>query len=99
MHKTFLIASALLLQLSVASLAVQAAPQDKAVGKAATYYRHLDLARGSSKNLADTQVAESIKKPATEAQVATEQKVQPVITVTNQPAQSKEASTQASTAK
>jgi hypothetical protein len=94
MHKTFLIASALLLQLSTVSLAVQAAPQDKAVGKAATYYRHLDLARGSSKNLADTQVAENAKKPA--AQVATEQKVQPV---TTQTAQTKEATTQASTAK
>jgi hypothetical protein len=94
MHKTFLIASALLLQLSTASLAVQAAPQDKAVGKAATYYRHLDLARGSSKNLADTQVAENAKKPA--AQVATEQEVQPV---TTQTAQTKEATTQASTAK
>ncbi len=94
MHKTFLIASALLLQLSTVSLAVQAAPQDKAVGKAATYYRHLDLARGSSKNLADTQVAENAKKPT--AQVATEQKVQPV---TTQTAQTKEATTQASTAK
>jgi hypothetical protein len=97
MNKTFLIASALLLQLSVASLAVQAAPQDKAVGKAATYYRHLEIARGSSKNLANTQMAESIKKPA--AQVATEQKVQPVTTVTTQTAHTKEASTQASTAK
>jgi hypothetical protein len=97
MNKVFLIASALLLQLSTVSLAVQAAPQDKAVGKAATYYHHLDLARGSSKNLADTQVAENAKKPA--AQVATEQKVQPVTTVTTQTAQTKEATTQASTAK
>jgi hypothetical protein len=100
MNKAFLIASALLLQLSTISLAVQAAPQDKAVGKAATYYRHLEIARGSSKNLANTQMAESAKKPAAEAQVATEQNTQPVASVvTTQPAQNKEATTQASTAK
>jgi hypothetical protein len=98
MSKSLLIASALLLQLSSLSLAAQAAPQDKAVGKAATYYRHLELAREGSKNLVKTQVAEGAKNSAVEAQVATEHKIQPATTVTNPPAQNKAASTQASTA-
>jgi hypothetical protein len=100
MKKAFLIASALLLQLSSLSLAAQALPEEKAVGKAATYYRHLDIATNRSKNSASEQVAQNAKKPATEAQVATKPQIQPAATAMSaQPELTKAESTQANTAK
>jgi hypothetical protein len=98
MQKSLLVATALLLQLSALSLTAQALPEEKAVGKAATYYRHLDLATNSSKNSASKQVAQDTKKPAPEAQVAVQQQVQSPV-VNFQPETSKVESTQASTAK
>ncbi len=77
MKKMFLIASALLLQLSPLSLVAQASPEEKAVGKAAAYYRHLDTATNLSKNSRSEQVAQSSEKPAAEAQVAVKPQIQP----------------------
>jgi hypothetical protein len=97
MKKAFLIASALLLQLSSFSLAAQALPEQKAVGKAATYYRHLDLAASRSRNSVNEQVAQNVKKPAPEAQVATKPQIQPAVNLQSE--MNKAESTQASTAK
>ncbi len=100
MKKTFLIASALFLQLSAFSLTAQATPEDKAVGKASTHYRHLDIAAGPSKNSMNEQVAQNPEKPATEAQVAVQSQVQPAATTTGaQPELTRVESMQASTTK
>ena len=102
MKKAFLVASALLLQLSFLPLTAQALPEEKAVGKAATHYRHLDIAANRSKSSANgqDQVAQKADKPATAAPIAVESKTQPAVASTDaQPELRKGASTQASTAK
>jgi hypothetical protein len=96
MKKLLLVATALLLQLSALSLTAQALPEEKAVGKAANYYRHLDLATNRSKNLASEQVAQDTKKPVPEAQVAVQPQVQ--LAAVSSQTETME-STQASTAK
>jgi hypothetical protein len=98
MKKAFLIASALLLQLSSLSLTAQALPEEKAVGKAATYYRHLDIATNRSKTSVSEQVAQDAKKPAPETQIATKPQIQPAA-VNPQAEMNKAESIQASTAK
>jgi hypothetical protein len=99
MKKAFLVATALLLQLSSLSLTAQAVPEEKAVGKAATHYRHLDIAASRSKNSVNKQVAQNSKKPATETQITVQPQIQPAATPANpQPELTKGASTQASTA-
>jgi hypothetical protein len=98
MKKAFLIASALLLQLSSLSLAAQALPEQKAVGKAATYYRHLDIATNRSQNSLNEQVAQDAKKPSPETQIATKPQIQPAA-VNPQTEMNKAESIQATTAK
>ncbi|MGA7954392.1 MAG: hypothetical protein WCA07_12825, partial [Gloeobacterales cyanobacterium] len=78
---------------------VQATPEDKAVGKAATIYRYLDIAAGRSKNSTNERVAQNLKKPGTETQIAVQTQVQPVATMNAQYELSKAESPQASTAK
>ena len=46
MKRAPLIAAILLLQLTYLPLVAQASPEEKAVGKAAIFYRHLNIARG-----------------------------------------------------
>lgn len=97
MKRAFLIASALLLQISSLSTA-QAVPEKKAVGKAATYYRHLEIATNRSKNSVNEQVAQDAKKPAPETQVATKPQIQ-LAAVNPQAEMNKAESRQASTPK
>ncbi len=72
MKKAFFVTLALLLQLSYLPLA-QARPEEKAVGKAASYYRHLDAARGSFQKSVNDQIAEGSKNLSGKSQVATQQ--------------------------
>jgi hypothetical protein len=72
MKKAFFVTLALLLQISYLPL-VQAHPEEKAVGKAASYYRHLDVARGGSQKSENDQVAEGSKNLSEQPQVATQQ--------------------------
>jgi hypothetical protein len=88
MKRVSLIAAVLLLQISYFPLAAQASPEEKAVGKAAVFYRHLNIARGIYAP-APSQLPSTPKKPAGQDEVVPQPqpKTQPEPVRTN-PAQS-----------
>jgi hypothetical protein len=86
MKKASLIAAVLLLQLTYLPLVAQASPEEKAVGKAAVFYRHLNMARGIYAS-APSQIAPTPKKPSGRVDVVPQPQTQPEPVKTN-PAQS-----------
>jgi hypothetical protein len=75
MKKASLIAAVLLLQFSYLPLVAQASPEEKAVGKAAVFYRHLNIARGIS---SPSQMVSTSKKTSGQVDVIPpSQKTQP----------------------
>ncbi len=59
MKRVALIAMVLLLQFSYLPLVAQASPEEKAVGKAALFYRHLHIARGDFMKSAPVETAKA----------------------------------------
>ncbi len=86
MKRVSLIAAVLLLQLSYWPLVAQASPEEKAVGKAAIFYRHMNMARGTYAP-SPSQTAPTPKKPSEWVQVVPQPQTQPEPVKTN-PAQS-----------
>jgi hypothetical protein len=84
MKRASLIAAVLLLQLSYFPLVAQASPEEKAVGKAAVFYRHLNIARGIYMS-APSQVVSTSEKPAGQGESPQLSRSEPVST---NPAQS-----------
>ncbi len=84
MKKASLIAAVLLLQIFL-PLVSQASPEEKAVGKAAIFYQHLNIARGLRKS--PNQGAEISKKPSEPVHIIPKRQTQPEPVKTN-PAQS-----------
>jgi hypothetical protein len=74
MKKASLIAAVLLLQFSYLPLVAQASPEEKAVGKAAIFYRHLNIARGIS---SPGQTAATPKKPSGQIEVIPPSQIPP----------------------
>jgi hypothetical protein len=88
MKRASLVAAVLLLQLSL-PLVAQARPEEKAVGKAAIFYRHMNMARGIH-TPALSQLPSTPKKPAGQGEVVPQPKTpEPVKTnpVQSTPAQ------------
>ena len=86
MKRASLIAAVLLLQLSSLPLVAQASPEEKAVGKAAIFYRHLNIARGIYAP-SPSQMASTPKQPSGRLEVIPQSQTQPETVKTN-PAQS-----------
>jgi hypothetical protein len=82
MKRASLIAAVLLLQLSYFSLVAQASPEEKAVGKAAIFYRHMNMARGIHMP-APSQLPSTPKKPAGQGEVVPQPKTPPEPVKTN----------------
>jgi hypothetical protein len=59
MKRASLIIAVLLLQFSYLPLVAQASPEEKAVGKAALFYRHLHIARGDFMKSATVETAKA----------------------------------------
>jgi hypothetical protein len=85
MKRASLIAAVLLLQLSL-PLVAQASPEEKAVGKAAIFYRHMNMARGMH-TPSPNQMASTAKKPSGRVEVIPQPQTQPEPVKAN-PAQS-----------
>ncbi len=73
---------AVILLLSCLSLVAQASPEEKAVGKAAIFYRHMNMARGTYA-LSPSQTAPTPKKPSERVQVVPQPQTQPEPVKTN----------------
>lgn len=86
MKRASLIAAVLLLQTSL-PLVAQARPEEKAVGKAAIFYRHLNIARGIPMP-APSQLPSTPKKPAGQDEVAPQPQPKMPEPVKTNPAQS-----------
>jgi hypothetical protein len=82
MKRASLIAAVLLLQLSYLPLVAQASPEDKAVGKAAIFYRHLNIARGIAP--VPNQTVSTPKTPSGRTEVVPPSQTQPEAVKTNQ---------------
>jgi hypothetical protein len=86
MKRASLIAAVLLLQISL-PLVAQASPEEKAVGKAAIFYHHLNIARGIY-TPAPSQSPSTPKKPAGQDEVVPQPQPKTPEPVRTNPAQS-----------
>ena len=77
MKRAALIVAVLLLQLSYLPLVAQASPEEKAVGKAAGFYRHLDMARSSFKKSAPVETAKARETASPQTQIVVPPQTQP----------------------
>ncbi len=86
MKRASLIAAVLLLQISL-PLVAHASPEEKAVGKAAIFYRHMNMARGIH-TPAPSQLPSTPKKPAGQDEVVPKPQPKMPEPVKTNPAQS-----------
>jgi hypothetical protein len=77
MKRASLIIAVLLLQFSYLPLVAQASPEEKAVGKAALFYRHLHIARGDLKQSAPVETAKARETAPPPAQEVIPPQTQP----------------------
>lgn len=87
MKRASLIAAVLLLQFSYFPPVAQASPEEKAVGKAAIFYRHMNMARGIH-TPAPSQRPSTPKKPAGQGEVVPQPQPKTPEPVRTNPAQS-----------